>query len=53
VTPQDVPYDKMIEQNFPPLFGDGRPVVTGTPPVTIMVRRLPPNTNLLNALGLQ
>jgi hypothetical protein len=27
VTPQDVPYDKMIEQNFPPLFGDGRPVV--------------------------
>jgi len=25
VTPQGVPYDKLIVQHFPPLFGDGKP----------------------------
>lgn len=53
VTPQDVPYDKMIEQKFPPLFGDGKPVETASPPVTVMVRRLPPGSGLLNAIGLK
>jgi len=53
VSPQDVPYNKTIEQQFPPLFGDGRPVETATPPVTVMVRRLPPGSGLLRALGLE
>jgi len=51
VTPQGVPYDKLIVQHFPPLFGDGKPVETASPPVTIMIRRLPPGSKLLNALG--
>jgi hypothetical protein len=53
VTPQDIPYDKVIEQVFPPLFGDGQPVITSAPPVTIMVRMLPPESGLLAALGLK
>jgi hypothetical protein len=52
VSPQDIPYDKLIEQIFPPLFGDGKPVETSSPPVTIMVRRLRPNSGLPAALGL-
>ena len=52
VAPQDVPYDKVIEQIFPPLFGDGKPVETATPPVTVMIRRLPANSTLPYALGL-
>ena len=53
VTPQDIPYDKVIEQNFPPLFNDGKPFETATPPVTVMIRRLPPGSKLLDALGLK
>jgi hypothetical protein len=53
VAPQDLPYDKFIEQEFPPLFGDGNPVETAKPPVTVMVRRLPPDSNLLDRLGLK
>jgi len=53
VTPQDIPYDKEIEQNFPPLFGDGKPIPTSSPPVTVMIRRLPPTSGLLAALGLK
>jgi hypothetical protein len=53
VTPQEVPYDKIIEQNFPRLFNDGRPVSTASPPVTVMIRRLPPSSRLPQALGLQ
>jgi hypothetical protein len=53
VTPQDIPYDKIIEQKFPPLFGDGKPVPTSSPPVTVMVRKLPPGSGLVSALGLK
>jgi hypothetical protein len=53
VSPQDIPYDKVIEQTFPPLFGDGKPVPASTPPVTVMIRRLPPGSGLLAALGLK
>ena len=51
LTPQDIPYDKLIEQHFPPLFGDGKPVKTASPPVTVMIRKLPPGSKLLDALG--
>lgn len=44
--PQDVPYLKTVTDTFPPLFGDGKPVQASQPPVTIMVRRLPPNSGL-------
>jgi hypothetical protein len=53
VTPQDIPYDKEIEQHFPPLFGDGKPVETASPPVIVMIRRLPAYSKLLNALRLK
>jgi hypothetical protein len=53
VTPMDVPYDKVIEQTFPPRFGDGKPIETAMPPVTIMVRPVPPESGLLEALGLK
>ncbi len=53
VAPQDIPYDKLIEQQFPALFGDGKPFETATPPVTVMIRRLPPGSKLLDALGLK
>ena len=53
VAPQDVPYDKEIEQTFPPLFGGGKPFKAALPPVTVMVRRLPPGSLLPQALGLK
>lgn len=53
VSPQDIPYDKMLSQTFPPLFNDGKPIETSTPPVTVMVRRVPPHSVLLQTLGLK
>ena len=53
VTPQDIPYDKVIEQTFPPLFGDGKPIETASPPVTVMIRRLPAGSGLPGDLQLQ
>jgi hypothetical protein len=53
VAPQDIPYDKVIEQKFPPMFGDGKPIETASPPVTVMIKRLPARSGLLAALGLK
>lgn len=41
--PQDIPYQRRIEQTMPPLFGDGRPVELHSPPgfVTLMIKRIP------------
>jgi len=52
VTPQDISYKKTVTDTFPPLFGDGRPVPASKPPVTMMVRKLPPNSKLPGLLGL-
>jgi hypothetical protein len=49
--PQELPYTKMIEGNFPPLFGDGAPVEASTPPVRVMVRKLPETSSLPRVLG--
>jgi len=50
VAPQDLPYNKSINQTFPPLFGDGAPIPTSTPPVTVMIKRVPDGTSLAAAL---
>ena|ERR1700693_4619728 len=50
--PQDIPYTKNVRNTFPPLFGDGNPVPTSSPPVTMMVRKLPENHSLPGKLGL-
>ena len=52
VAPQDVPYKKTVTDTFPPLFGDGKPVPASKPPVTMMVRKLPPNSGLPRLVGL-
>jgi hypothetical protein len=51
IAPQDVPYKKSITDSFPPLFGDGKPVPASNPPVTMMVRKPPPNSELPRFLG--
>jgi hypothetical protein len=52
IAPQDLPYTKRIKETFPPLFGDGKPVPASQPPVTMMVRKLPPNSSLPQLVGL-
>lgn len=52
VAQQDLPYDKFIDWTCPPLFGDGQPLNVSSPPVTIMVKKLPADTALPQALGL-
>jgi hypothetical protein len=51
--PQDLPHTRSIKQTFPPKFGDGKPFQASTPPVTVMVRRLPGDSRLPGLLGLQ
>ena len=53
VTPQEIPYNKLIEQTYPPLFGDGKPFETSSPPVTVMVKKLTSDDGLPAALGLK
>jgi hypothetical protein len=53
IAPQDVPYTKTITDKFPPLFGDGKPVPASQPSVTVMIRRLPEDSNLPQLLGFQ
>jgi hypothetical protein len=52
IAAQDVPYTKTVTDKFPPLFGDGEPVRASQPPVWMMVRKLPPDSNLPQRLGL-
>ena len=49
---QEMPYTKIIEGKYPPLFGDGTPVEASNPPVTVMVKRLPSTSALPGLLGL-
>jgi hypothetical protein len=49
--PQELPYTKVIEGKYPPLFGDGEPVEASMPPVRIMVKRLPAASALPGLLG--
>jgi hypothetical protein len=51
--PQELPYTKTIEGIYPPLFGDGTPVVASQPPVTVMVKRLPETSALPGLLGVK
>src|SRR5580692_1994963 len=41
-SPQEVPYQRRIEQTLPPSFGDGRPVELHSPPgfITLMIKRV-------------
>lgn len=52
-SPQELPYTKIIEETYPPLFGDGKPVEASSPPVTVMVKRLPITSGLPKALGVE
>lgn len=49
--PQELPYTKLIEGIYPPLFGDGTPVDASQPPVKVMVKRLPETSALPGLLG--
>jgi hypothetical protein len=49
--PQELPYTKIIEGVYPPLFGDGTPVDASQPPVKVMVKRLPLASALPQMLG--
>jgi hypothetical protein len=52
IAAQDLPYSKAIKEKFPPLFGDGKPIPASQPPVTMMVRKLPPDSGLPQMVGL-
>jgi hypothetical protein len=52
VSPQSTPYTKVIEETFPPSFGDGKPLEASNPPVTVMIKRLPHDDPLPTLLGL-
>ena len=39
IAPQEVPYSLTINEEVPPLFGDGEPLRLGT--TTVMVKRIP------------
>jgi hypothetical protein len=51
--PQELPYTKVIEDTFPPLFGDGQAIEASSPPVRVMVKRLPETSGVPGLLGVQ
>jgi hypothetical protein len=52
-SPQELPHTRYIDDVFPPLFGDGAPIQASTPPVTVMVKKLPPEDGLPALLGVK
>lgn len=49
--PQELPYTKTIAGTYPALFGDGVPVEVSSPPVRVMVKRLPETSTLPALFG--